>query len=186
MAMGPRPSASAARRCPLSLRAVLRPVRLEDADELYALVERNRDHLRSWMPWADQGREATVAFLHETTAAPIVQQAIVDGEGRIVGCCGLHHLDERNRSAAIGYWISAHAQGTGLMAAAVREQLDQAFGPHGLNRVELRTAPGNERSRALAERLGFTEEALLREAERWPDGYRDLVVYAMLASDWRS
>src|SRR6185295_1065767 len=44
----------------------VRPLRIEDADELHALVERNREHLARWMPWAaDQDREGTERFLAE-------------------------------------------------------------------------------------------------------------------------
>jgi ribosomal-protein-serine acetyltransferase len=54
-----------------------------------------------------------------------------------------------------------------------------------LNRVGIEAAPNNPRSRALAERLGFREEGVLREAERFADDdYRDLVLYSMLASEW--
>jgi len=62
--------------------------------------------------------------------------------------------------------------------------LDQAFGPLGLHRVELRTNPTNTRSRSVAQRLGFTQEGVLREAAAFPDERRDDVVYGLLAREW--
>jgi hypothetical protein len=52
-------------------------------------------------------------------------------------------------------------------------------------RVEIRAAPENARSRAIPERLGFTQEGTLRQVERVGDRYLDNVVYAMLAEDWK-
>jgi ribosomal-protein-serine acetyltransferase len=52
-------------------------------------------------------------------------------------------------------------------------------------RVEIRAAPENARSRAIPERLGFTQEGTLRQVERVDDRYLDNVVYAMLAEDWK-
>lgn len=163
----------------------LRPVREDDLDELYELIEANRDHLRPWMPWAGQDRAATAEFLREAASAEHPQLAIVE-DGWIRGVCGFHHVDERNRATSVGYWLAADAQGRGLATGAVGALLDQAFGPLGLHRAELRAHPDNRRSRAVAERLGFAQEGVLREAERFGDGYRDLVLYAMLASDWRA
>jgi RimJ/RimL family protein N-acetyltransferase len=68
------------------------------------------------------------------------------------------------------------------MAAAAL--LDQAFGPLGLERVSLHTDPSNERSRAVARRLGFVEEGLLRQGTAFPDERRDELVYGLLAEEW--
>ena len=167
---------------------MLRPLREDDLDELQALIEANRDHLRPWMPWADNEREDTADFLRTALAdersGAAKHMAVLAGD-RMAGTCGFHHVDERNRSAMLGYWLAAGHEGRGLMSAAVSETLDMMFGERGLHRAELRTNPANARSRAVAERLGFREEGVLREAERFPDGYRDMVLYAMLASDWR-
>jgi len=47
------------------------------------------------------------------------------------------------------------------------------------------SAPENARSRAIPERLGFTQEGTLRQVERVGDRDLDNVVYAMLAEDWK-
>ena len=66
----------------------------------------------------------------------------------------------------------------------MRALTDHAFSTWRLNRVEIRAGIGNERSRAVATRLGFKEQAILREAERVGDRYVDHVVHAMLAAVW--
>ena len=55
-----------------------------------------------------------------------------------------------------------------------------------MHRVELQAAVGNARSRAVAERLGFVHEGVLREAERFANRYADLDVFSVLAPEWRS
>lgn len=63
--------------------------------------------------------------------------------------------------------------------------LEQAFGPLRLHRVALRVDSSNKRSRAVATRLGFTEEGLEREAISVAGERRDDVIFGLLADDWR-
>jgi ribosomal-protein-serine acetyltransferase len=67
----------------------------------------------------------------------------------------------------------------------VRALTAHAFEVWDLNRVEIRAATGNARSAAIPLRLGFVEEGVARQSERHGDSYKDLVVYSMLAADWR-
>lgn len=169
-------------------RAVLRQLAVSDAAELHALIEANRDHLRPWMPWAEQDAVSTAAFLQaardQAAAGEGVQFAVVE-HGRIVGTAGYHRVDWRNAATSIGYWLAADAQGRGLITRGVAAMLDHAFGAWELHRAEIRAAPRNVRSRAVAERLGFTEEGVARGAERHAHGFGDLVVYGILAPEWR-
>jgi ribosomal-protein-serine acetyltransferase len=87
---------------------------------------------------------------------------------------------------SIGYWLTEEAQGRGLMTATVRTLLDHAFGFWGLHRVFIEVVVGNERSKAIPERLGFQQEAVLREAKLIRGSYEDTLLYAMLAPDWEA
>ncbi|MBS1886926.1 MAG: GNAT family N-acetyltransferase [Actinobacteria bacterium] len=89
-----------------------------------------------------------------------------------------------NRSTSIGYWLAAEAEGRGLMTAAVRMLVDHAFREWGLHRVVIEVVADDARSRAIPERLGFREEAVLREAKLLRGRYEDAILYAMLAPDW--
>jgi ribosomal-protein-serine acetyltransferase len=176
-------------RFELSKGVLLRPLAEADVDELYALVGANRAYLAPWMPWAEgQTIEGTAEFIRKS----IKQEADGDGfqvamivDGAIAGVLGHHGIDRENRSSTIGYWLAEDQQGKGLMTAAVRRLVSHAFDELRLNRVAIAAATNNPRSRAIAERLGFRQEGVLREAERFgDDDYRDLVLYSMVASDW--
>lgn len=67
-----------------------------------------------------------------------------------------------------------------------RAVVDYAFGRLGLHRVEIRCAADNHRSRAIPERLGFTQEGVLRESGYLNGRFVDMVVYGVLASEWRA
>ena len=66
------------------------------------------------------------------------------------------------QAAEIGYWVKREARRRGVALAAARLVVDWAFAELGVERLELLTYPGNEASQALAGRLGFTRECLLR------------------------
>ena len=70
------------------------------------------------------------------------------------------------------------------MTEAVRAYTGHAFEVWGMHRMELRAAVGNARSRAVAERVGFVLEGVLRGAERVGDRHLDVAVYAALATEW--
>lgn len=169
--------------------AVLRPYVEADAAELTSVVAANREHLAPWLPWAaTYGHQDSVDFITKARARLEAEEAfegaVVLGD-EIVGGAGFHAVDRLNRSTSIGYWLAAEAEGAGLMTATVRALLDHAFGPWQLHRVVIEAVVDNARSRAIPERLGFTEEGIARQA-KWIRGrYEDAALYAMLAPDWR-
>jgi ribosomal-protein-serine acetyltransferase len=168
----------------------LRLVASGDVDELYALVCANREHLAPWMPWAaDARREATqnyVTTAQEQAARGDGMQLVITQRGRIVGTVGFHYVSRIQNSTSIGYWLDARAQGRGTVTLAVARLLEHAFGVWRLHRVEIRAAVDNARSRAIPERLGFVQEGVMRDAERFDDRYLDLVVYSLLEHEWRA
>jgi ribosomal-protein-serine acetyltransferase len=165
----------------------LRELADRDAEELHALIERNRSGLARWLRWArDQTPAETLAFIRQArvgaAARESIQRAVVV-DGRIVGMVGLPRVDRENRCAEIGYWLDEAHRGRGVMTTAVAALVDVAFGDWRLNRVEIRTDVENRPSRALAERLGFHYEGVMRQAYWVGDRYSDDAIYSMLAAE---
>jgi len=169
----------------------LRLLEPRHAEELFALTDANRGHLRPWMPWIDAIRSAadTRAFIEGAQrqfAANDGFQAGIRYRGRLVGAIGLHRVDWPNAATSIGYWLDRDHEGRGIATRACRSVLSIAFDELGLRRVEIRCAVENRRSRGIPERLGFRAEGTLRQAERVADRFVDHVVYALLAPEWRA
>ena len=152
-------------------------------------MDANRAYLRQWLPWLDQNTrvEHTLAFVQASLRQFAAREGLAGGirfHGALVGVAGLHRIDWANRRTGIGYWIAETHQGHGVVTRACAGLLDYAFGELGMNHVEIACAPGNARSAAVPERLGFVREATLRQREWLYDHFVDHVVYGMLASEW--
>lgn len=166
--------------------------RLRDAQEVFALIDRHRDALGEWLPWVGETLSAgdTEAFFRKVREWHAEERALhllIRQDGHAAGMVGMHVLDRRNGKTSFGYWLAPTYWGRGLVTRAVGRLLRFAFEEEGLQRAEIRCAPENARSRAVAERLGFRLEGQLRCAERLSgDRCVDHLVFGLLRSEWRS
>ena len=159
-----------------------------DAAEIFEVVDADRGRLREWMPWVDgtTSPDDSRAFIERSRTGDAELDALgIFVAGAYAGGIGVR-VDTPNGEGEIGYWIAASHEGRSLVTRACRALIDHAFGELGLHRITIRVAPDNRRSRAIPERLGFTEEGRQREAgRRDAGGYHDLLVYAVLDREWR-
>lgn len=159
------------------------------AEALYGLTDKNRPYLRQWLPWLDNNTSIhdTLLFIDSTRrqyAANNGFQAGIWYRSEIAGVIGYHPIDWPNRSSSLGYWLGESFQGRGIMTRSCRAFLDHSFRSLKLNRIEIRCATDNGRSRAIPERLGFRREGQVREAEWLYERFVDHVVYGLLVREW--
>jgi ribosomal-protein-serine acetyltransferase len=156
------------------------------------LIVRNQARLARWEPWAEQPatldgtrayiRTALEDFLRGRQISTIIA---VDNGKHFVGRCGIR-LNPYAASGDIGYWIDADYEGRGITSRAARALITSSFEELGLTRVELRTSIENKRSRALAERLGFSFEGVLPGGLRFADRADDVALYGVTAAQWNA
>ena len=175
----------------LSETTELRLLEERHAQELSDLTERNQEHLRAWLPWVDSSRtvEDRKNFIRGALKQFAQNKGFVAGiwrEGRLAGVIGYDPIDWENHSTEVGYWLGEEYQGQGLATIACRALVEHAFGELGLNRVSIACATENKKSCAIPERLGFRREGVQRQAEWLYDHFVDHVIYAALASEWRT
>ena len=164
------------------------PLAVADADELFAITDADRDHLRPWMPWigAVVSPGDTRQFIRSVVdqrARNDCYQCAIRVDGAIAGIVGHHRFDWSNRLTSLGYWLASSYQGRGIMTRSCGVLVDFAFEALDLNRVEISAAADNGRSLAVIDRLGFTAEGVRRQAEWVHDRFVDLKCYAMLREE---
>ena len=170
---------------------VLRQIAESDAEVLMALIDLNRSSLREWLPWVDFTTDIrhVVRFIGRSIAQAADDNGLTFGivcDGVLAGVLGQDHVDSLNRKTELGYWLDPEHRGRGIVTRSTARLTDYAFTDQDCNRVVLHCAVGNVKSRAVAERLGFVQEGILREAEWLNEHYVDLVVYSMLKSQWEN
>ena len=107
-------------------------------------------------------------------------------QGELVGAigCGGDQDDWRHRRAKVGYMLNPRYRGQGIMTRALRAVLDIVYRELGFDRIQITCDVDHIKSKAVAERVGFTLEGIRRHA-RW-DGDQpvDYCVFSMLADEW--
>jgi ribosomal-protein-serine acetyltransferase len=168
----------------------LRLLEERHAAAAFDVVDRNRAHLREWLPWVDTTLEVadTARFiksaLHQFANNEGFAAGIWCGE-EFAGTIGFHKIDWVNRKAELGYWLAEAFQGRGIMTDVCRAAARFAFREWKLHRLEIHCATGNSRSNAVAKRIGFQLEATLRESSMLHGRPVDMNIWSMLARDWR-
>lgn len=120
--------------------------------------------------------------IHAGIMAPfaIVSSANRD---RLLGSISLMRLVWEHRRGEVGYWTAREARGQGHTSRAVRLICAWGFRSLGLERIDLLAATANLASQRVAERAGFTREAVLRSYLRLKDGQHDVVAFGLLAGE---
>ena len=168
---------------------VLRPLSVEDAPALFRLIEADRERLGQWLPWVDDTRTESdsTRFIVDAAEERQRRRSLVLGiyvDDELAGTIGLHYIEWFDRSAELGYWIASRREAQGWVTRAAHGVLGFAFRAAGLNRVVIRCAIGNDRSRRVAERLGFRREGILREAHFVRGRYLDQHLFALLRREF--
>ena len=173
-------------------RVLLRPYRAGDGEALWNAIQESREHLTPWMPWVGEHRtvDDSEAFARRMQAHWILREALVVAiwereSAEYLGSSGLHPIDWEVPSFEVGYWLRESRQGHGYVTEAARQLCALAFETLGANRLFLRCDERNERSAAVAHRLGFTLEGVRRRDARTPSGeLRNTLVFSMLPEEF--
>lgn len=150
-------------------RLLLRRVELED---LPALLQVSGDEqVTQYLPYTTwRGLDDAQAWfermqvLQATGAA--LQMVVVDKTtAQAIGTCLVFRHDVPSARAELGYVLGRAHWGRGLMHEALQALVAWALDAGGLRRLEAEVNPANTASVAVLQRLGFTQEGLLRQ--RW-------------------
>ena len=138
-------------------RLLLRPWQEADAEECYRYAKDPLVGPIAGWP-AHTSVENSRQIIRDVLSAPETYAIVLKETGLPIGSIGLHHNDlaERDDELELGYWLGVPYWGRGIVPEAARELLRHAFEDLGLARVWCACYDGNDKSRRVQEKLGFT------------------------------
>jgi RimJ/RimL family protein N-acetyltransferase len=130
-----------------------------DAEAITDVVQANRDHLRRFLPWAEEPLPVDQQAVRLAVGREAFEQGgdvtyTIFSAGEVIGGLGLHRRRGPGR-IEIGYWLAADAEGQGVITSAVRELLPVCFADPTIDIAQIRCHRDNVRSAAVPKRLGF-------------------------------
>jgi RimJ/RimL family protein N-acetyltransferase len=170
--------------------------------ELVTLGAIERDYLPRYVEWLNDWEVRR--FLAPTLPHPLTMQdeeewfnhqrtnqdsrifaILTQGEGKLIGNCGLHSIDWVNRHAIFGIFIGdKNYWGKGYGTDATRTLLQYAFDEAALHRIELGVFSFNQRAMRVYEKVGFRLEGIRKQALFREGAWHDEHIMAILRDEW--
>ncbi|MFD3487628.1 GNAT family N-acetyltransferase [Streptomyces sp. NPDC058665] len=154
---------------------VLRPWRTTDVTRLHEACQ--DEEIQRWttvpVPYTSK---SAVAFVGIADAGWKQRRSalfcVTDANGDLLGATGLVELDLPQATGEVGYWTAPWARGRGVAASSTRALAHWAFEELGLRRIVWAAEFGNERSRSVAQQVGFGIEGVAPGRLPMRDGSR--------------
>jgi ribosomal-protein-serine acetyltransferase len=166
----------------------LRFLKGSDANELFSLIDKNREHLSLFLEWPRKTKTVkdSMDFINFTLKKSKNGSSTygIFFKGDLAGIAGYHPIDFVNKKASLGYWLGEEYQGNGLVTNSVKFLLKNGFKTLELNRIEMTCALENKLSQAVAERLNFKKEGVLRSAEIIGNCIYDHIIYSIIKNEY--
>jgi RimJ/RimL family protein N-acetyltransferase len=158
-----------------------------DARVLARSVADNLEHLRPWMSWIvheplsfEQRVELLRTYRGQFDLGGDYAFAVYDKDESDFLGSGVLKLGSDVSEREVGFWIDRAHEGKGLATELVCALLRVAFEIEGLDCVDLRCDPQNEKSANVARKLGFSGPELDPLSFPVPgEGKRDTHVYTL-------
>ena len=142
-------------------RVTLKALTVNDSEELFELIDRERERLGQWLSWVsscnsvEDVRSKRHKNISKRREGTLFDYSIcLAYDERIIGACGVFNFSNDSLFCEIGYWISGRHEGKGLVSDAVCGLQETCF-QHGVKEIQISCVPENKRSAAIPMKLGY-------------------------------
>jgi ribosomal-protein-alanine N-acetyltransferase len=167
-----------------TVRLLLRPLTLADADDLFRLGA--DPQVAAHQDWGAFTRPAEASqFITERLdlfqrRMRISWGVVLEPQGPLVGQIGLHSISLRDRRAELAFDLRSDHWRRGLMTEALRAVLSFSFDCCLLSKLVAQTVVENRACHELLLKLGFAVEGRLAAHYHWKDAAHDVQLYGFV------
>lgn len=137
----------------------LRHLNVDDAENLFALIDNDREYLGRWVPFtgltntSDDSRAFIASSANDRLTGAQYGYGIELG-GQLVGHISLMHILD-GQDPEIGYWIASRVARRGIMTKSVIALTRFGFEVLQIDRLVIKADLGNIASNKVAQKSGF-------------------------------
>ena len=164
----------------------LKEIGFEHLRPIYNTIDSQREYLGEWLPFVELTKDISFSnqFIEDYLNSDKINLTFaITYQKQFVGLIGLKDTDPDNKKTEIGYWLSENKQGLGIITHSCKTLIDYILNSKDINRIQIKAATENLKSRAIPERLGFTFEGIERDGELHTRGFVDLAIYSLLKKE---
>lgn len=160
---------------------------LPHAENIFYTIDSFRSELREWLPFVDYTNrvEDSIHFINYATTSGDIIFAIFH-ENNFTGLAGIKDIDDANKKAEIGYWISPAFQNKGIATTVSEFLIKYCFNELNLNRIQICIGVNNIKSNRVAEKLNLKLEGIQRDGELLVSGFHDLNVFSIIKREFNN
>ena len=110
---------------------------------------------------------------------------VIIANNKVIGRVGVYKIDKQNKVGEIGYWLAENQQRKGIVIESCKAIISLCFSELQINRIEIKCGTENFKSQLIPEKLNFTKEGVMKQAELLYDKFIDLNIYALVKANYR-
>jgi RimJ/RimL family protein N-acetyltransferase len=166
---------------------------LEPSDGPRVFAYHKHPEVSRFQSWGTESVDAVQSYIRTLPAVDPVACAgwyqvgvFLRTGGKLIGDCGFRPLAASPEQVEVGITLAPEYQGQGYAAEALRALLNFLFATLDKHRVFGSVDPRNLSSIKLLERIGMRKEAHFVKSLWFRNDWVDDMIFAMLASEWKS
>lgn len=105
---------------------------------------------------------------------------VEDSDGNCLGVVSVYQIHQLHKRAELGYWFLPEYWGKGYAFESTQQVLNHLRHHLNIHRIAAEVEPENVASKRLLRKLGFVQEAILKEYEWRHEQFADLEIWAKI------
>lgn len=158
-------------------------------EEVYAIVENNREYLAEYLNWLDKTKSSEDVYQNTRNALSRFADKkgidyVIKKNGRIIGRISIWQTNEDAKVYEIGYWIVKEQSRKGIMTLCAKEMLKVGIEYLKAEKFEIYCIAENTGSNKVARKLGFTHEGTIRNSIKVNERLFSMNVFGLLKDEY--